>query len=280
MLKSRRTIACWLARRALWVVTVGIAFAGLAVANEVKAAPSASDVSELAKRLRTSDDFRVRTQAALALGATSDGRAVPALCEGLKDPNAAVRSASAAALGRTGPQGLGCLRTRATVEQVKNVQTAIDGSLKQLAPPAPALDANTRYYIAISEVTNATSRTTPALQGVVRKSLEKYFAKASGVVVAPEGETPAQAKTLLAKYPRVKSLCVWPKVTVAYERGDLKLKVELTLLTYPGKAFRGSVSRSLTMPEVGSPDASAEDELIDMASGALVPDVEQQAPRI
>jgi hypothetical protein len=278
MVEIRRTVTQLLARFVLWGVTVGIVT--VVAAPSAAAAPSPSEVSELAKRLRSSDDFRVRTQAALALGATADGRAVPALCDGLKDPNAAVRSAAAAALGRTGPQGISCLQNQAGVEQVKNVQAAIDGALKVLAPPKPSITDSTKYYVAIAEVTNGTTRTTPELQAVIRKSLDKYFSKLAGVVVAPASETPEQAKSLLAKHPRVKPLCVWPKVTIAYERGDLKLKVELSLLTYPGKAFRGSVSRSLTMPEVGSPDRSAEDELIDMASGALAPDVEQQAPRI
>lgn len=282
MVELRRTVTQWLTHVVVWGVTLGCVFVGSVFAGNgiAAAAPSASEVSELGKRLRSSDDFRVRTQAALALGATADGRAVPALCDGLKDPNAAVRSAAAAALGRTGPQGISCLQTQAGVEQVKNVQAAIDGSLKLLQPPRPAITDSTKYYVAISEVTNGTTRTTSELHGVVRKSLEKYFSKVSGVVVAPASETPEQAKALLAKHPRVKPLCVWPKVTIAYERGDLKLKVDLSLLTYPGKAFRGNVSRSLTMPEVGSPDVSAENELIDMASGALVPDVEQQAPRI
>lgn len=278
MVEIRRTATQLLTRCLFW--GAALAVIGVVATPEAAAAPSASEVSELAKRLRTSDDFRVRTQAALALGATADGRAVPALCDGLKDPNAAVRSASAAALGRTGPQGISCLKNQAGVEQVKNVQAAIDGALKILAPPKPSITESTKYYVAIAEVTNGTTRTTPELQAVVRKSLEKYFSKLAGVVIAPASETPEQAKALLAKHPRVKSLCVWPKVTIAYQSGDLKLKVDLSLLTYPGKAFRGSVSRSLTMPEVGSPDRSAEDELIDMASGALAPDVEQQAPRI
>jgi len=277
MVEIRKTVTRLLTRFVWWGVTATIL---TLVTTPAAAAPNASEVSELAKRLRTSDDFRVRTQAALALGATADGRAVPALCDGLKDPNAAVRSAAAAALGRTGPQGISCLRNQAGVEQVKNVQVAIEGALKILAPPKPTITDSTKYYVAIAEVTNGTTRSTPELQAVVRKSLEKYFSKLAGVIVAPASETPEQAKALLAKHPRVKPLCVWPKVTIAYERGDLKLKVDLSLLTYPGKAFRGSVSRSLTMPEVGSPDRSAEDELIDMASGALAPDVEQQAPRI
>ena len=46
----------------------------------------------------TTDDFRVRTNAALALGATNDDGAVSPLCGGLDDPSAVVRQAVAVAL--------------------------------------------------------------------------------------------------------------------------------------------------------------------------------------
>jgi hypothetical protein len=241
-------------------------------------AQNASEIPELARRLKTSDDFRVRTQAALALGATGDAKAVPHLCEGLKDQNAAVRTAAAAALGRTGTKGVVCLKSQLKTETVKYVQTAIREAISRLAPAAPALDGSTKYYIAIGETTNDSGR--QELAATVRKSLAKYFGKVPGVVVAPENETPDQAKALLSKHGGVKSFCVWPKIKMTYEAGNLKLKLDLSLLTYPDKAFRGSVARSMTMPDVGKPDVSAEDELIDMAAGMLVPDVQQQAPRI
>lgn len=241
-------------------------------------AQGTGEIPELAKRLKTSDDFRVRTQAALALGATGDPNAVRPLCDGLKDLNAAVRTAAAAALGRTGPKGVGCLKTQLKEESVKYVQTAIREAIARLTPSAPAIDASTKYYIAIGEVTNDNGRA--ELGTIVRKSLTKYFAKVQGVVVAPENETPDQAKALLSKHANVKSFCVWPKIKMVYEGGNLKLKLDLSLLTYPDKAFRGSVARSMTMPDVSKPDLSAEDELIDMAAGMLVPDVQQQAPRI
>src|SRR5579864_4991122 len=46
------------------------------------------------------DDFRVRTNAALALGATNDDDAVGPLCGGLDDPSDVVRQAAAVALKR------------------------------------------------------------------------------------------------------------------------------------------------------------------------------------
>jgi HEAT repeats len=239
---------------------------------------SSGDIAELAKRLRSSDDFRVRTQAALALGATGDPNAVRHLCDALKDQNAAVRTAAAAALGRTGPKGVGCLKAQLKEESVKYVQAALHEALTRLTPVAPTIDGATKYYIAIGEVTNDSGR--KELGAIVRKSLTKYFAKVQGVVIAPENESPAQAKALLSKHSSVKSFCVWPKIKMTYDGASLKLKLDLSLLTYPDKAFRGSAARSMTMPDVAKPDVAAEDELIDMAAGMLVPDVQQQAPRI
>lgn len=262
--------------RTLWFALLWSTF--FSIAPRLVQAQGASEIPELAKRLKTSDDFRVRTQAALALGATGDPSAVRHLCEGLKDQNAAVRTAAAAALGRTGPKGLGCLKTQLKEESVKYVQTAIREAITRLTPAVPSIDPSTKYYIAIDVVNNDQGR--KELAALVRKSLTKHFAKVQGVVVAPEGETAEQAKALLSKHKSVKSFCVWPKIKMVYEGGNLKLKLDLSLLTYPDKAFRGSVARSMTMPDVQQPDASAEDELIDMAAGLLVPDVQQQAPRI
>ena len=55
-------------------------------------------ISALIKRLRSSDDFRVRTQAALALGASKSKRAINPLCSALEDSSTTARAASAAAL--------------------------------------------------------------------------------------------------------------------------------------------------------------------------------------
>lgn len=278
---ERETCRAYCYRR--WLLSCLVALTCILVQSPdvALAAPqSSASLSDLVKRLRSSDDFRVRTQAALALGATADARAVKPLCSALADTNAAVRTASAAALSRTGRTGISCLRRRLKVESVPHVQTAIKDALRSLAPPPPAITDTTKYYVAIGEVTNGTTRPDTDLQRVVRAGFVKYFSKLAGFVVAPEGETTQQAAAVLKKHAHVKPLYVWPKVSITYQNGDLVLELNLSLFTYPGKAFRGSVSRSLTMQGVDGQDSGAEDELIDMASGALVPDVERQAPRI
>ena len=61
-------------------------------------AEESADVDHLVQNLSSGSDFRIRTQAALALGASKSRRAVEPLCTGLNDQNATVRAASAAAL--------------------------------------------------------------------------------------------------------------------------------------------------------------------------------------
>ena len=75
-------------------------------------------VAYLAERLRypppsgEADDFRVRTNAALALGATSEEGAIAPLCAGLDDPSEVVRQAVALALKRLARSGRSDLAER------------------------------------------------------------------------------------------------------------------------------------------------------------------------
>jgi HEAT repeat protein len=74
-------------------------------------------VPYLVEQLRTSEDYRVRTQAALALGASGEDAAVKPLCGALDDGNASVRAAAAAALGKLGkPAGAPCLKAAGAKE--------------------------------------------------------------------------------------------------------------------------------------------------------------------
>ena len=70
----------------------------------------------LAEKLKA-DDYRVRTKAALALGATNDEAAVAPLCGAIADENETVRIAVAAAMKRLAkPSALPCLKNRLPAE--------------------------------------------------------------------------------------------------------------------------------------------------------------------
>src|SRR5262245_5946015 len=84
MLKSLRALTC-------------IALLSVAIA-----APAKPKLAQLTEQLKSGEDFRLRVQAALDLGATRDERALMPLVGALDDRNASVRAAAAAALGRLG----------------------------------------------------------------------------------------------------------------------------------------------------------------------------------
>src|SRR5258708_26074591 len=79
------------------------------------------------------DDFRVRTNAALALGASDDDGAVSPLCGGLDDPSDVVRQAAAVALKRLGPtSAVDSLKRHADVKSKQTVKAEIQHALDTL----------------------------------------------------------------------------------------------------------------------------------------------------
>lgn len=238
-------------------------------------------VGPYAEQLRDNPDFRVRTQAALALGASNDKRAIEPLCGGLEDGNTTVRAAAAAALGKLMLGGEQCLEDRLEDETNASVRSVVEKALERIrsggaSPSGPALD-QAAYYVGIGLATNKTDRSDEELDRIVRASLVKALTQLSGYVAAPKGETADQARSVLAKYKQLKPFFIWPKVVVSYAGGDLTVQFDLSLFTYPGKAFKGSMNRNLTMPDTPSRDTAAEDELIGAAAENLVPKLAQLA---
>src|SRR5688572_7268425 len=80
------------------------------------ASAQAASLERLIDTLKNGADFRVRTQAALALGASKNQGAVAPLCSGLSDPNTTVRAAAALALGKLALGGTECLTARLNTE--------------------------------------------------------------------------------------------------------------------------------------------------------------------
>src|SRR6478736_3225616 len=131
------------------VLSLGL---GVFLATCFFSAAALADVDYFIDQLTNATDFRVRTQAALALGASEDKAAVSPLCNALDDTNDTVRSAAAAALGRLkNPKGLPCLKAHLG-ESSPSVLSVIDRSAKSLAggksgkPPPPG--PNDTFYVA------------------------------------------------------------------------------------------------------------------------------------
>ena len=81
---------------------IGSAILACAFALSAVLPSSAQDTSVIIRTLRQGADFRVRVQAAFALGNTRDASMRRHLERALREPNPAVRAAAATALGRLG----------------------------------------------------------------------------------------------------------------------------------------------------------------------------------
>jgi hypothetical protein len=210
--------------------------------------------------LRTSDDFRVRTQAALALGASADDRAVAPLCSALADTNRTVRIASATAISRLHLGGVDCISRQLQVEKDEAVHSALRRALERLGGAAaePTIGPNTRIFIALEKVSG------PArLDDPVRSAFVKGAVGRGDVAFAPRGMSTDEATALLKKYPQAKAFLLSPKLSrPAYEGGNLQIKISVAILTYPGHALMGSFSKSAGMGGISDPDQESENELV------------------
>jgi hypothetical protein len=252
----------------------------------VSASEGQDRVSRLADQLASSDDFRVRTQAALALGASKSKRAVQPLCSGLDDANTTVRAAAAAALGKLSLGGTACLKRHLSTENSSSVKATIRKALALIeagseSPSGPSIDSSTRYYVAIAKTADKTGRGGSQVDGMVRSSIQKAVQSLDGYAVAPSNESAGGAREIFSKYKKIKGFYLAPKVMPPqYSSGNLVVKVEIAIFTYPDKTLRGSLPIKLTQQDVSSKDSSAEDELIRMAAERAVQKFSENVDRI
>ena len=246
----------------------------LILASAAAAAPS---VAFLVNQLKTSDDYRARTQAALALGASGDEAAVKPLCDALGDSNVSVKVAAAAALGKLGkPSGLPCLKAAQAKETAPSVKSQIEKSIAALeltgagggssgpaTPPPPGPDA--KFYVAI-QVNNKTSRQVAEIDAIVRAAMQDKLLAKKGYAVAPKSETAAQGGQIV-KSKKLKGFFLIATVEPpAYGGSDLSQTVRVTMWTYPDKSLQGEFAPKLTQSNTPRGDTQSENLLIKMCS--------------
>jgi hypothetical protein len=223
-------------------------------------------VGYLIDQLKNATDFRVRTQAALALGATDDASAAAPLCEALDDA-----SAAAAGLGKLkNPAGLPCLRGHMS-ETNASVRSVIERSAKLLQgsagwpskPPPPG--PNDTFYVAIGPIADNTGRGDKTIEQLVGSTMQDKLLSLQGYAVAPQGETGGAANRVI-KQKSLRGYLLQTRVeTPRATGGGLTILVRVTFWTYPGKALQGEFSPKLTMQGASPGDKESEDSLIKMA---------------
>lgn len=237
--------------------------------SQLAHAQGTGDVDRMIENLRSGADFRVRTQAALALGATRSERATAPLCNALADANTTVRAAAAAALGKLQLGGADCLQARLAREPSETVKSAIQRALDQVrgaAGPAPVFGPDTKFYISIGKTTDKSGRTGDAIERMVRSAM-LAAAGPLGIVIAPMVETPDDARKRVAGRKGVRAFHLSPRVApIEYTGENLKVRLEIAIFSYPDKAMLGNYAIPLTQQGMSGKDTVAEDDLVKMAA--------------
>jgi hypothetical protein len=226
------------------------------------------------------DDFRVRTNAALALGATADEEAVAPLCGGLADPSELVRQAAAVALKRVARgSSLDCLQRHLGVETNESVKLQIQRAIEAIAAAAasnngglsgstsePSYVANAKYYVSISPVVNNTTRAHAEIERTVRGAIISKLGELGAYQIAPAGESNDSAKMVMAKRKLKGFYLAISLDRLDYSEDSLRVRVKIAVFSYPGKDLRGEVPAGATLPGARPGDRGAEDQLIGLVA--------------
>ena len=110
-------------------------------------------------------------------------------------------------------------------EQHQAVETSIERALEKLGGAGgatPTIHSSTKYYLAIGPAGNDSNATDAPER--VRRAMESAAKALGGYAIAPEKESAAQAKGVLAKHKAVKAFYLAPKVAKPrYQDGKLTI---------------------------------------------------------
>jgi len=232
----------------------------------------------LTQQLR-SEDFRVRTGAALGLGSTDDDAAIPPLCRALADDSATVREAVVAALKRLArPAGVACMKARASSEPDQQVKASLARAIEALEATRsgggggefnPPMVANARYYVAISPVQNGTTRSQGDVDRIVLGAIRsKLMARGKYQLAPSHPNLDADRVTITKRKLRGYYLAVSVE-KIEYSSAGMRAKIKCAVFDYPSKSLRGEVPASVSVPGVQSPSPAMEDTAMQAAAERL-----------
>lgn len=253
-----------------------VALLGLALWPAARPAHADSRTEFLTEMLSSSDQFRVRMQAALALGSRpNEPAAVRALVRALRDSHPAVRAASASALERLGDTSAIAALKDARKDRDAAVRAAAEHAVQSLervakAPstvPAPLGAAS--YYIAVGVPSSQAGLPASALRGV-REHVVRQVAGVDGVRVAPENESSSAASAIL-RTNRLTGYYLDSAITKIELKPDGALRAQVSVIvgTYPGRAMRVMLSGAATVSGSGTSDQAKVQAVEAAFTGAL-----------
>lgn len=269
------------ARSLISAALVALTFGTSTLAPSVALADSRT--AFLAERLKA-DDFRVRANAALALGATNDDDAVQPLCGALSDSNEVVRQSAAAALKRLAkPSSMTCMKARLAVETSDAVKLQITRAIESLPPPPPPpsngggglnppkVVAGAKYYVWIAPIQHNTGRPQAQIDAVVGNALQAKL-ESLGYQVAPRAETPDAARKVMSDRKITKGFMLSITVNVTNNGASSTVQMRMSIASYPGKAILADANAG------GSGPATSVDDMLAAGSATLVTSLNKVAP--
>lgn len=210
----------------------------LALALSHGPASAGAPVEQLIERLKKGEDFRVRVQAALELGKTKNPAARLPLEGALDDDNAAVRTASAAAL-----KVLGDKKSIAALEAHKGdssqaVRTQIEATLASLRM---VTSSSVKLIVQMGRMTMGKDVRGKLVGDLESQSREK-FGELPGVKVVEDGSAEAgdKGKKVVMVTGQLRKL----KESREGEEVVYSASVEYIVHRMPGQAIAGTVSGS------------------------------------
>lgn len=241
----------------VWLALASFAAPRVSIAE----AQGAGSTDYLIRLLHDSDAFRVRARACDALGSrASDPGVIEALVAALRDSNGAVRAACVASLGRVGDASvLGALRAlTGDSEREREVRSAARAAITAIesrtsgggggggSTGGGGASGPARYYVGIG-LPGTTAGVSDAIRRSAREALRSAAAGVAGVVIAPDGESAADATRALRSRSLTGFFLDSTITTVEDTPAGVRVVVQIVVQDYPGRNVRAMLSGRATI---------------------------------
>jgi hypothetical protein len=257
---------------------------------------AAQDRAMLSRVLREGSDFRVRVQAAFAIGNTRDPILRPQLERALRDEHPAVRAAAATALGRLGStraipalrrvlrDSAPAVRSQAerSIEMLRSAsgrRSSAGGSVAALSPMGSRAAPNwsrIRAAVVVGDMRNRSAYRASDLESRFRSEVQTNLQRLTRVhIFETASQMDADARSQLSRR-RVPMLRLDGSLTAVQpeRRGTglaVRCEVSLVLLEEPGRNLRGMLRGAATGLERSARDVRRQEaRLAEEAMSAAV----------
>jgi len=244
-------------------VGVALAIFVLTSAVSVAQAQGAGSTDYLIRLLHDSDAFRVRARACDALGSrATDAGVMDALVAALRDRDGAVRAACVGSLGRVGDASvLPALRAldsasereravraaaRAAITSIETRTGGGGGGGSTGGTGSGGAVGVARYYVGIG-LPGTTAGVSDAIRRSAREALRTAAAGVAGVVIAPDGESAADATRAIRSRSLAGFFLDSTITTVEDTPAGVRVVVQIVVQDYPGRNVRAMLSGRATI---------------------------------